>query len=112
MNRAKALLFLLLVATPACGQDSPNCSIPGDKIHWITDFCMAKFGTDDEIPAMDCIDQELRRLFPDDCSAKRHYKRAMCEGVVSRQAFAGTIDDCLADENFMGPTVRNGGVGN
>jgi hypothetical protein len=119
MSRLPALLLLALLllppaagAPPAYGQDSPPCPIAGDKIHWIADFCMAEIGTDDEIAAMDCIDRELRRPFPDDCAARRHYKRALCEGAVSRPAVAGTLESCLADEDFMGSTVRNGGVGN
>jgi hypothetical protein len=47
---------------------------------------MAEIGTDDEIAAMDCIDREVWRPFPDDCAAKRHYKRALCEGAVSLSA--------------------------
>jgi len=73
---------------------------------------MSEIGTDDEIAAMDCISQELRRPFPDDCAAKRHYKRKMCEGAVSRQTVAGTLESCLEDEDFMGYTVRNKGIGN
>ncbi|WP_027716719.1 hypothetical protein [Desulfuromonas sp. TF] len=73
---------------------------------------MSEIGTDDEIAAMDCISRELQRGFPDDCAAKRHYKRALCEATISRQTFAGTIESCMEDEDFMGSTVRNGGVGN
>lgn len=112
MKRTQAILLLLLLAVPAFGQDSPPCPIEGDKIHWVADFCMSEIGTDDEIAAMDCITQELQRRFPDDCAAKRHYKRALCEGAVSHQAFIGTIESCVEDKDFMGATVRNGGVGN
>ena len=112
MKRTQAILLLLLLVAPAFGKDSPPCSIEGEKIHWIADFCMAEIGTDDEIAAMDCIDRELRRPFPDDCAAKRHYKRALCEGAASRQTVAGTLESCLEDKDFMGATVRNGGVGN
>jgi hypothetical protein len=112
MKHTQAILLLLLLVAPAYGQDSPPCPIAGDTIHWIADFCMSEIGTDDEIAAMDCISQELGRPFPDDCAAKRHYKRALCEGAVSRQAVAGSVESCLADEDFMGYTVRNKGVGN
>jgi hypothetical protein len=112
MKRLQAMLLLLLLGTTAYGQDSPPCPIAGDKIHWIADFCMAEIGTDDEIAAMDCIDRELRRQFPDDCAAKRHYKRALCEAAVSRRAVAGSLEGCVEDKDFMGATVRNGGVGN
>lgn len=105
------MLLLLFLAAPAYGQDSAPCPIEGDKIHWIADFCMAEIGTDDEIAAMDCISRELGRPFPDDCAAKRRYKRALCEAAVSRQIFTGTLESCLEDGDFMGSTVRNRGVG-
>jgi hypothetical protein len=111
MKRTPAILLLLLLTAPAYGQDSPPCPIAGEAIHWMADFCMAEIGTDDEIAAMACISQELGRPFPDDCAAKGHYKRALCEGAVSRQAVAGSVESCLADEDFMGYTVRNRGVG-
>jgi hypothetical protein len=112
MKQLPAILLLLLLAEPTRGQDSPPCPIEGDTLHWIADFCMAEIGTDDEIAAMVCIDQELRRPFPDDCAAKGHYKRALCAGAISRQVVAGTLENCLEDEEFMGSTVRNRGVGN
>lgn len=112
MIHVLVILLILLPGLAASGQESPPCPIEGDRIHWIADFCMAEIGTDDEIAAMDCINRELRRPFPDDCSAKRHYKRVLCEGAVSRQAVAGNLESCLEDADFMGSTVRNGGVGN
>lgn len=46
----------------------------------------------------------------DDCAAKRHYKRELCRWAIS-YGHPGTIDSCVADPQFMGRTVRNGGVG-
>ena len=112
MKHVLVILLILLPGLAASGQEPPPCPIEGDRIHWIADFCMAEIGTDDEIAAMDCISRELRRPFPDDCSARRYYKRALCAGAVSRQAVAGTLESCLEDKDFMGSTVRNGGVGN
>jgi hypothetical protein len=104
--------LILLIAAPGYGQDLPPCPIEGEKIHWVADFCMAEIGTDDEIAAMDCIGKELQRPFPDDCAAKRHYKAALCGGAISRKTLVGTLESCLADKDFMGYAVRNGGIGN
>jgi hypothetical protein len=106
------LLLLPLLITPAYAADSSACLITGDSIHWIADYCMAKLETDDEIAASDCINDELQRPFPDDCAAKRHYKRALCELAIARETIAGTVESCVADKKFMGSTVENGGVGN
>ncbi len=107
------LLFLIpLLITPAYATDPPPCPIVGDPIHWVADACMAKLETDDEIAASDCINDELQRPFPDDCAAKRHYKRALCELALARETRTGSLESCMADKNFMGSTVENGGVGN
>jgi len=88
------------------------CSVEGEVVHWVADYCMASIGTDDEIAASDCIDRERRLVFHDECAAKLHYKRAMCELAVKHGARAGPVADCAADRSFMGHTVRNRGVGN
>ncbi|MDP3514537.1 MAG: hypothetical protein Q8S20_17495 [Sulfuritalea sp.] len=81
------------------------------KIHWIADYCMAQLETDDEIAASACIGDELGRAFADDCAAKLHYKRAMCERAIALRYRQDDVDGCLADREFVGATVRNGGVG-
>ncbi|MHB8909000.1 MAG: hypothetical protein ACYDAA_09015 [Syntrophales bacterium] len=105
------MLLFLLPGAPAYGADPAACPIEGDLIHWIADDCMARLETDDEIPAMDCIAEELTRPFPDACAAKRHYKRALCERALSRWHTAGDLQNCLDDKSFRGSTVRNRGVG-
>ena len=80
--------------------------MPGEKIWWIADYCMAKLQTDDEIAAGECINQDLGIRFSDDCVAKRYFKRQLCQ-VVQK----GRASECARDPNFAGPTVRNGGVG-
>ena len=112
MKTALTTLLLILLAAPVFGQDSSPCPIEGEKIHWIADFCMAKLETDDEIAAMDCINQELEHPFPNDCTAKRHYKRALCTLAIADKVIAETPERCLEDKDFMGSTVRNKGVGN
>lgn len=54
---------------------------------------------------------EMQRTFESDCDAKRHYKRALCELYISREGTSGTVESCLEDKDFIGPTVRNNGVG-
>jgi hypothetical protein len=99
----RVLAAALLFAGAAHGAD---CPVPGEKIHWIADYCMARLGTDDEIPAMDCIMEENKKVHADACAAKRHYKRELCRLVDKEK-----LERCLADPDFMGRTVRNGGVG-
>ena len=108
------LLPVLLAALSAAASvhaQSRECAAPGMKIHWMADYCMSKLETDDEIAASDCIDAELKRAFKSDCAAKIHYKNALCRLSVSRKLRTGGVRDCVADRTFMGPTVRNGGVG-
>ena len=88
-----------------------ECPVAGTKIYWIADYCMAKLETDDEIAASSCIGVEAARVFRSDCLAKRYYKKAMCQAAISRKYRQGDINSCLADKEFKGSTVRNGGVG-
>lgn len=83
----------------------------GETIQWIADYCMAKLETDDEIAASDCINEQERIVFRSTCAANRHFKRALCEVVVKSGARAGTIDGCVDDPSFAGPTVKRGGIG-
>jgi hypothetical protein len=87
------------------------CAIEGERIHWIADYCMAELETDDEIAAMDCIKEELKRIFPDECAAKQYYKHALCERVLSHGHVAGDLQSCLDDKHFSGSAVRHRGVG-
>ena len=80
-------------------------------MHWIADYCMSKLETDDEIAASSCINAEIRIAHADECFAKRHYKRALCELVIFRKARPGRVEDCVNDKGFAGSTVRNKGVG-
>jgi hypothetical protein len=96
-------LTLVLWAAGALAQ---ACPVPGEKIWWIADYCMAKLETDDEIAAGACINQELEIRFSDDCLAKRYFKRQLCQVVQRDRA-----SECARDPKFAGPTVRNGGVG-
>ncbi len=72
---------------------------------------MSTLETDDEIPASSCINMEAGRSFANDCMAKLHYKRALCQLAISRRLRQDDIDSCVSDQAFAGPTVRNRGVG-
>ena len=100
---ALAVMPLFFVARFAVAAD---CAVPGDKVHWIADYCMARLQTDDEIPAMGCIEEELKKAGRDDCAVKARYKRELCTLVQNEN-----VDRCVADPAFMGRTVRNGGIG-
>jgi len=72
---------------------------------------MARIGTDDEIAASDCINEQSKIVFRSTCAANLHFKRALCEVVVKSGARAGTVGGCVNDPGFVGPTVKKGGVG-
>jgi hypothetical protein len=103
------LLAAIASAAPSLAQ-SRACPAAGEKIHWMADYCMSKLETDDEIAASACIEAELKRSFRSDCAARIHYKRALCRLAITRKQ-RPDIKSCIADKAFMGPTVRNGGVG-
>ncbi len=111
MRLAATILLFILLGSPADGAAPAPCPVEGEPVHWIVDYCMATLETDDEIPASDCISEELTRTFPNECAVKRHYKRALCELALSRGTTAVDLQGCLDDKNFMGYTVRNRGVG-
>lgn len=111
MKLALAALLVALPFAPVHGADTVACAIEGDRIHWIADYCMAKLQTDDEIAASACIEAASRMAFPDECAARRHYKRALCEMVIANGARSGSVEKCLDDPGFVGPTVEHQGVG-
>ncbi|MBI2308161.1 MAG: hypothetical protein HYU78_12745 [Rhodocyclales bacterium] len=80
-------------------------------MQWIADYCMLALQTDDEIAASRCIEEHLARRFPSECDARTHYKRAMCGLHVAGGASGQSLEACMADPDFMGRTVRHGGVG-
>lgn len=93
------------------GEARADCPLPGEAIQWIADYCMQSMQTDDEIAVSGCIGDQLSRRFADDCAAKRHFKAALCAGSSEVREGGRTAASCVADPQFMGPTVRNGGVG-
>jgi len=112
MRLAPWLLLLaeLSAASPSAAGPS-ECPVAGEKIHWIADYCMALLETDDEVPASPCIAEELGKASTSDCATKLHYKRALCERSIRLGQRADAVDSCLVDPDFVGATVRKGGVG-
>ena len=93
----------------AAGSEPASCP-PGETVQWIADYCMATIGTDDEVAASDCISRESKIMFRSGCHANFYFKRALCEVVVKNASRSGTVDACVEDPQFVGPTVKNGGV--
>lgn len=110
-SRTFAAAYFQKHLASAVAAEPSRCSIVGAKIHWVADYCMSKNETDDEIAASDCINAELKSAPRDECAAKRHYKKALCELAMSRGHRTDGVKHCIADPAFAGSTVRNGGVG-
>ena len=67
--------------------------------------------TDDEIAGGECIASQLHVKFETACDAVEHYQKALCALAVSRGTYPDTVDVCLGDPAFVGPTVRRNGGG-
>lgn len=113
MHAIRLLMSIGALLMHECGQaaETDACPVQGAAIQWIADYCMFRLETDDEIAVSDCIADEIKTSFKNDCAAKAHYKRALCELTMRAQAAPGSIERCVANESFMGRTVRDGGVG-
>lgn len=102
------------IEAPGCGgapASSPgSCPVPGELVQWQADYCLFETGTDDVIAAGPCIDRESKLRFPDTCTGKSHYKRALCELVIGAGLRAGPVESCMRDPLFSGTTVRDGGA--
>ena len=100
--------------TPSVPRDvsapADDCPIPGEMAHWQADYCMAQVGTDDIIAAGPCLERESAVRFRSACSAKQHYKAGLCEQVIANGARRGSVEACVADPEFAGRTVRDGGA--
>ena len=106
----RALFAAIVLAAPILAH-SRECPVAGMGIHWIADYCMSKLETDDEIAASSCINSQAARAFKTECAARIYYKKALCRLAIARKQRPNDIKKCLADTTFVGPTVRNGGVG-
>ena len=108
MNRP-VFLFLLLSSNALAGPD--NCPIVGEMVQWIADYCMAAGQTDDLEVVMPCIERESQIQFRSSCIAKHYFKRRMCEITYANSALHKSVDECLNDPGFVGPTVGSGSSG-
>lgn len=86
------------------GLAQAECAIPGKRVQWIADLCMAQLQTDDEIVASACIDAELARPATDECAALRTLKRRWCAQVEPQ-----ALGRCIDDPQSVGNRVRNNG---
>lgn len=109
--RVAAVASALLACTPAAAQSpAPACDLRGEVIQWIADYCMLRMQTDDEIAVAGCIAEHRRTTSPDECTAKRNWKRALC-GLYAAGEGSKAVERCVRDPEFMGRTVRRRGVG-
>ncbi len=111
-----SLRLAVICALSLCGSlpvqaAQPACTIPGETVHWIADYCMASIGTDDEIAASGCIHRQLERKFENACQAKACFKRSLCRLLHEHGTIQGSIEQCVNDPAVQGRTVRQGGVG-
>lgn len=107
---AGAALALLAGVPVSPAASAESCQVAGEPVHWVADHCMAQLQTDDEIAAGDCIALTLAALRGADCDTKTWAKTQICRQAVVRGEYR-LVEACVADAGFMGPTVRNRGVG-
>lgn len=103
-------ILWLMVALGGSASAAPACPVPGELVQWRADYCLFKIGTDDLIAAGPCMAREAKTPFPNSCEGKLHYKRKLCRLVIGAGQRTGSMDSCVADPLFPGPTVRNGGA--
>lgn len=107
----KACLAAVLAVLATDGDAMVSCAAPGAPIQWAADYCMLRMETDDEIAVSECIDEQRRVRFANDCAANLHFKARMCELMIRNGTRAGSLELCIDDPTFKGSTVRSGGVG-
>jgi len=111
MRHPRYLLALAILAGSSTSAAEPTtCPIPGDLLHWQADYCMAEIGTDDVIAAGPCLEREAKIRFRSTCNGKFRYKGAMCKLAIRAGSYTGSVESCIKDPLFVGPTVRNDGA--
>lgn len=103
------LVPMLVLSQGVHAQGEPaQCSVPGEPVQWIADYCMASLGTDDEIVASECINERIQDGSGwSACQLKERYKREWCRLMVANRSFAGTVEACVLDPKTGGSTVRD-----
>lgn len=110
MKIARAAVLLALLGNAAIAAVD-NCPAGGQPVQWIADYCMAKGQTDDLEAVMACIEQAGQIQFRSNCTAKLHFKRLLCEVTLSGGSAYKSVEQCIKDPGFVGPTVKNNGSG-
>jgi hypothetical protein len=108
MKLLTTYLFTLFLIMPVFADD---CQVQGEKVQWLTDYCMYKFDTDDVLEIEACMAEDTKHDYEDDCAAKVKYKRKMCKIAIEEEEIRMGVQECLNDESFMGSTVKNSGIG-
>lgn len=107
----RVLLTIAMVASGCATRSAQDvCAVGGEAIQWQADFCLFESETDDIIAAQPCMDRESLAHSKDGCTKKQHYKLALCKLLVERGVRAGSVEGCVNDPSFSGPTVRSGGA--
>ena len=110
MRHLLCLGFAIVSSGYVAAAQPMACPIPGELQHWQADYCMATMETDDIIAASSCLEHESQIRFRSPCNGKYRYKQGMCELSVRSGSYTGSVDHCVKDPLFLGPTVRNGGA--
>ena len=97
------VLFALVLSMHAAGSE---CAVIGEPEHWIKELCLYKQRTDDVSVAETCIAEQRQLVFRSNCTARLHYKRALCELTISRGQRTGSIDACVEDRSFSRPANK------
>ena len=100
---------LMIIISAYCFAETNTCKIPGESIHWIVDYCMYKSETDDFLndSVQACFNSQKSNGLSE-CEIKEKYKEKICNLLKSDSN--KSFEKCMKDENFSGPTVRNGGI--
>jgi len=110
----KTVFVIAAVVTLAWSEQAhpeSRCTVEGEPVQWVADYCMLKMETDDEIAVSDCIQEERKKSFSDSCASNLHFKKGMCEAMIRNGTKTGTVDQCVKDPTFKGRVVEAGGVG-
>ena len=105
------LLLASLALATSLPASAADCPIRGPRIQWQADYCMFKVESDDIVAADPCIRADRKRRYRNDCEAKTYYKREICRIARRNGSTRKSVPRCVADPSFMGPVVRNNGVG-
>lgn len=106
MRSTAALALALVVLTGAYPAHALVCEVPGTTIAWATDQCLLETGESDAASkaVLECLSRISTIRQP--CEWNVIYKRRYCETLIAKDAFTGTIAQCVADPETLGPAVR------